>query len=304
MKPKPSSSITLLPFIFLIFLPSLVSSQACKKSCGNQPIRYPFGTGPGCGDPRFQKYVTCNEQKLTITTHTGSYPIDTIDYNNQVLNIQDPSMSTCSSTQPSKGFGLDWDAPFTFLDDNIFALLDCSTSSSPLYKSKNLSNGGNGSTVPLCDNDGAPLCSLLYSCPSISTLSLPISTCCVYAPVDLGPAFEMDLEKLQCSSYASVYSFNGQESNPERWKYGVALKYKFSLKNDYPSVCSICERSKGLCGYTGTYNAFVCNCASGINTTTDCSFAASWSNSLRLVPRQIGTSLICSSAWFLVWILL
>ncbi|KAF8390305.1 hypothetical protein HHK36_024830 [Tetracentron sinense] len=298
MKLKSSSSITLLLFISLIFFLPSVSSQACKKTCGNQPIQYPFGSGPGCGDPRFQKYVTCNQEKLTLTTHTGSYPVDTIDYNNQALYIQDPSMSTCSATQPSKGFGLDWNAPFTFLDDNVFALLDCSTSSSPLYKSKNHSNGTN---VLLCENEGAPVCSLLYSCSPISTLNLPISTCCVYTPVDLGPAFEMDLQKLQCNSYAAIYSFNGQESNPASWEYGVALKYKFSVKNDYPIDCNVCERSNGACGYTGAYNAFVCNCVNGVNTTTDCYFTASWNNSLKLLPWQIGTWLIYW-AWFLVWI--
>ncbi|KAF5197493.1 hypothetical protein FRX31_012919 [Thalictrum thalictroides] len=110
--------LTLVVFIFL--LPSLIFSQNCKKTCGDQLLRYPFGSGPGCGDPRIQKYITCNDaqQKLTFTSHTGSYTIDIIDYNNNVLYIHDSFMSTCSFTQPSRGFGLDWDAPFTFIDDN------------------------------------------------------------------------------------------------------------------------------------------------------------------------------------------
>ncbi|PIA62396.1 hypothetical protein AQUCO_00200414v1 [Aquilegia coerulea] len=293
-----SSSISLLSFIFLIFLPSLISSQACKKSCGNQLIRYPFGSGPGCGDPRFQKYVTCDQQKLILNTHSGCYTIDNIDYNNHVLYIQDPSMSTCSSTQPSKGFGLDWDAPFTFMDDNVFALIDCSTASSPLYNSQ---DGVNNSIVPLCDNEGAPICSLLYSCPPITRLNLPISTCCVYTPIDLGPAFEMDLQKLQCTSYASIYSFNGRESNPQSWNFGIALKYKFNVKNDFPSACSSCERSNGVCGYSGSYNSFTCNCVDWLNTTTDCYFAANLSNDVRLLPRKIGTWMISSLAWYLIW---
>ncbi|KAA8533040.1 hypothetical protein F0562_032843 [Nyssa sinensis] len=209
-------------------------------------------------------------------------------------------MSTCSCTQPSKGFSLDWDAPFSFHDNNIFALLDCSTASSPIYKS----GGGNTTTVPLCDTEGAPICSLLYSCQAISRLNIPISTCCVYTPVDLGPAFEMDLQKLQCSSYAGLYSFNGQESDPETWKYGVALKYKFNFNNDYPPTCANCERSNGACGYGGFYNSFVCNCPSGLNTSTDCFFSASWNNGFRVLPWQIGTWLIHSLGWFLtcVWL--
>ncbi|KAK9276017.1 hypothetical protein L1049_005548 [Liquidambar formosana] len=258
------SSTTLLFFITLMFLPRPISCQSCQKTCGNQLIKYPFGTGPGCGDPRFQKYVTCNQEKLTFTTHTGCYPITTIDYNNQVIYISDPTMSTCSCAQPSKGFGLDWDAPFTFHDDNVFALLDCSITSSPVYKPSGLYNGGNGTTVPLCDKDGAPICSFLYSCQAISTLNPPISTCCIYTPVDLGPSFEMDLQKLQCTSYSAFYNFDGHEDDPGSWKYGVALRYKFNVDNNYPSVCANCERSGGVCGYTGAYNSFVCDCPSGL----------------------------------------
>ncbi|GMP94192.1 hypothetical protein CsSME_00043732 [Camellia sinensis var. sinensis] len=127
-------SMTLLFFISLTLFPYLILSQTCQRTYGKQPIKYPFGTGPGCGDPRFQTHITCSQDQLTFSTHTGCYPVTSIDYTNQVLYITDPSMSTCSCSQPSKGFGLDWDAPFSFHDDNTFALLDCSTTSSPIYK--------------------------------------------------------------------------------------------------------------------------------------------------------------------------
>ncbi|XP_058194176.1 wall-associated receptor kinase-like 15 [Rhododendron vialii] len=297
-----TSSTILLSLISLIFLSSSVSGQTCQRTCGKQPIKYPFGTGTGCGDPRFQKHVTCDQtqtpNQLTLSTHTGCYPITYIDYTNQVLYVSDPTMSTCACARPSKGFGLDWDAPFAFQDNTIFALLDCSTSSSPIYKS---SGGGNySSAAPLCDTDGASVCSLLYSCQAVSRLNVPISTCCVYTPVDLGPEFEMDLQKLRCSSYSGIYGFDGRENDPESWYYGVALKYKFNFDNAYPALCASCERSNGVCGYTGPYNTFVCNCLSGINTTTDCYFAASWNNGLLLLPWKIGTWLLYCLAWFLV----
>ncbi|KAI3926550.1 hypothetical protein MKX01_011446 [Papaver californicum] len=301
--------------ICITLFPSLISSQTCEKLCGDQKLRYPFGSGQGCGDPRFQKFVTCDhaQQKLMLNTHTGTYPITSIDYNNLTIYIQDPSMSTCSSSQPSKGFGLDWDAPFTFLDSNVFALLDCSTASSPLYTSRSSLNGngtnstsaGSGNIVPLCDNEGGPICSLLYSCPTISTLNLPVSTCCVYTPLDLGPAYEIDLQKLECSSYASIYSFNGKDSNPQGWKYGIGLKYRFSVKNDFPSACSICEKSNGICGYTGTYNAFICNCVGGANTTSDCYASASMRNDVqKILPWHIRTWLVSSMTLFLIGVLL
>ncbi|KAH0754000.1 hypothetical protein KY290_024270 [Solanum tuberosum] len=294
-------SSTFLSCIMFILLPSLITSQTCQKSCGNVPIKYPFGTGPGCGDPRFQPYVMCNNQQLSFKTHTGCYPVTSIDYNYQIMYISDPSMSTCACTQPSKGFSLDANAPFTFHDETVFALLDCATDSSPIYKSN---NEGTNSTFPMCDSQGAPVCSLLYSCQAISRLNLPISTCCVYTPVDLGPAFEMDLEKLQCSSYSALYGFSGEELNPQAWKYGIALKYKFNFNNDYPDMCANCEKSNGVCGYGGPYSSFVCNCPSGFNTTNDCFLGSSWSNSFKNVPWHIGVLLINALGLFIVFVLM
>ncbi|XP_044480871.1 wall-associated receptor kinase-like 15 [Mangifera indica] len=301
----PYPSITLLFFFSLIrYLPSLVSSQPCQRSCGTLPIKYPFGSGPGCGDPRFQQFVTCNDQKLTLTTHTGCYPITDIDYMNQVIYLTDPSMSTCACTQPSKGFGLDWNAPFSFHEDNVFTLLDCSIASSPIYKSSTFNGDNSSAVVPLCDKNGVAICSYLYSCRAISTLNLPISTCCVYAPVDLGPSFDMDLQKLQCSSYSGFYSFSGQEYNPENWKYGIALKYKFNVYNDYPGTCANCEKSNGACGYGGAYNSFICNCPSEANTTTDCFFESTFNNAQGLLPWKTGTRLTGALTLILVWVML
>ncbi|KAI3812087.1 hypothetical protein L1987_16791 [Smallanthus sonchifolius] len=267
--------------LFLSFSPT--TTQTCKSTCGPVPVKYPFGTGSGCGDPPFQTRVTCNNQHLTFITHTGCYPITDIDYSNQIIFITDLSMSTCACTQPSKGFSLDWDAPFSFHDDTVFALLNCDVSSSPIFKS----DRNNHTVSPVCDTgSGSRVCERLNNCQAVSRLGVLVSTCCVYTPVDLGPSFEMDLQKLSCGSYSGLYGFKEHPDNPESWKYGVAIKYKFNFNNEYPPMCANCEKSNGVCGYDGPYNSFVCNCRSGINTTTDCSFEATWNSSSRFLRKS------------------
>ncbi|KAL8196519.1 hypothetical protein R6Q57_024814 [Mikania cordata] len=288
------TKMSLIVSILAFLSSSPTNSQTCKSTCGPLPVKYPFGTGSGCGDPRFQTRVTCNNQHLTFITHTGCYPITDIDYSNQIIYITDPSMSTCACTQPSKGFSLDWDAPFSFHDDTVFALLNCDTSSSPVFKTDRTNN----SVSPVCDSgSGSRVCERLNSCQAVSRLGVPVSTCCVYTPVDLGPSFEMDLQKLNCGSYSGLYGFSEHPDNPDSWKYGVAIKYKFNFDNEYPPMCANCEKSNGVCGYDGAYNSFVCNCRSGINTSMDCSFETTWNGSFTLLHNSNEGLWIYVLAW-------
>ncbi|CAL9214410.1 unnamed protein product [Arabidopsis halleri] len=300
---KRSSSSSFFFFLFFFFLlSSHVSSQACQKTCGQIPIKYPLGTGSGCGDPRFTRYITCDpdQQTLTLTTHTGCYPISSVDYAKQEIYVTDPSMSTCACTRPSHGFGLDWDAPFSFHDDTVFTLLDCSVDESPVFTP--LSNGSG--RVSLCDRQSSSICTFLYSnCRAISLINLQVSTCCVYVPLDLGPSFEMDLNKLKCSSYSGFYNLGpGQESHPENWNYGIALKYKFNVFDEYPGVCGGCERSNGACGFNTQTSSFVCNCPGGINTTSDCFFL--YNSASILVPWFSREWVMYPLSWVVVWMVM
>lgn len=264
-------------FISLVMnLPASVSSMACQRTCGSQVVKYPFGTGPGCGDPRFQPHVTCDGQDgvLTFSTHTGTYPVAAVDYRSQVIYISDPSISTCSCTRPSRGFGLDCDAPFSFHDDTAVALLGCS--------------GGTNTSIPMCDTLAAPICEILSSCQQPITSKANdlhvLDSCCVYAPVDLGPAFEMDLSKLGCVGYSAMYGGGG--ATP--WKYGIALRYKFNYGNEYPDLCDACEKSNGVCGYSMPSKYFLCNCPGGFNTNSHC-LLNSWSNGFSIFPWSLGS---------------
>ncbi|XP_058086123.1 wall-associated receptor kinase-like 20 [Magnolia sinica] len=283
--------ITLLFFTLLLPPLTLATIPACKSTCGSLPVKYPLGTGPGCGSPRFHPSVSCapNDQ-LILTTHTGSYPITSISYATSTLIITPPLMSTCSSMQPCPNFGIDWAAPFQ-LGPSIFLLLSCANPSSSLFFK--------GS--PLCDSSNSHLCAAMYTCPSVGSLGLPLfapsNSCCVYSPANLGPHGDLDLQGLKCAAYASVVSLGDYQTDPSRWEYGVALKFSPGGFDNYnfATACAACEKSEGVCGYTPPRNYFVCVCKSGANTSSDCyGQVAFWNAAVR--PR--GGFSIAGRAWW------
>lgn len=233
----------------------------CHDTCGTMPVKYPFGTGYGCGHPDFARYIRCNAGTLEFSTGTGIYNISSIDYPSGTLIVTDILMSTCSSMQNSGSFSLDRASPFALAGENIFVLLGCSTTSPLFDPDEDLCNTGSGSRV----------CRGLYSCKGVGGIGLPqnapISTCCVYeSPIQLA-GYTLDLPKLQCSSYTSIYSFGGNEGDPMKWKFGISLQYNGSY---YTNVCKDCETSGGLCGFAGFDQSFACICRNGKNTTTSC----------------------------------
>ncbi|TKY58589.1 Wall-associated receptor kinase 20 [Spatholobus suberectus] len=243
-------------------LPIIPVNGTCRSTCGTIPVRYPFGTGFGCGHPAFSRYIKCNfGTTLQYTTRTGTYTIASIDYPSSTVIVTDPFMSNCSEMQNSGSFSLDETGPFTLAKENIFVLLGCSTTS-PLFDS----------TQDFCDTgSGSRVCRGLYSCKGVTGIGLPrnapISTCCVYDyPTGLGLGYSLDLPKLQCSSYASVYEF-GDEGDPMKWKFGVSLLYNDSY---YSGSCKDCEGSGGVCGFDSLDESFACVCRNGVNTTTSC----------------------------------
>ncbi|XP_004297236.1 PREDICTED: wall-associated receptor kinase-like 10 [Fragaria vesca subsp. vesca] len=293
----PSSSETLLLSTILLLLTppihtaSSIINKTCRDTCGTIPVKFPFGTGFGCGHPDFTRYIKCtNLDTLLFTTGTGIYTISSIDYTSNTIIVADPLMSTCSSMQNSGSFSLDKASPFTIREENIFVLLGCSTTSPVFDSSQDLCDTGSGSRV----------CRGLYSCKGVSGIGLqqnaPISTCCVY---DDDSGYGLDLPKLQCSSYTSVYEF-GDEGDPMKWKFGISLQYNDSY---YTKPCKDCEASGGLCGFGGLDQSFACICRSGMNTTTNCfGQGYAWSGSLELkvqIKTIIGGILL---SWVLLFV--
>ncbi|XP_038903465.1 uncharacterized protein LOC120090047 [Benincasa hispida] len=246
---------------------SAAVSPPCRTTCGTLSIKYPFGTGYGCGSPRFSSQVTCSsDDRFLLNTHTGNYPITSISYSDSTVVISPPSMSTCSKMhESSQTLGIDWTGPFQ-LGSSAFLLLDC--------KSPSVSLSIRGSGV--CDLSYAHLCASIYSCPSVVDLGLPLfpptNSCCVYSPANFDGKGELDLRELKCGGFSSIVSLGEYETNPMRWEYGVELKYGYgALENSVmESKCKGCEMSGGACGFTPPENLFVCVCERGFNTTTDC----------------------------------
>ncbi|GLU20492.1 hypothetical protein SLE2022_366880 [Rubroshorea leprosula] len=217
---------------------SVAGDPACRKTCGSLLVKYPFGTGCGCGSPRFYPYVTCNSDQLLLTTHTGSYPVTSISYATSTLTITPPYMSTCNSMQQSPDLGLDWASPFQ-LGPSIIILLSCTPPTSSLIVK--------GS--PVCDPSSSNLCASIYTCPSVVSLGLPLfpptNSCCVYSPANFNAQGELDLRQLKCAGYTSIASLQDYPTDPSKWHGGV-------------------------CGYAPPGNSFICACNGGFNSTTDC----------------------------------
>lgn len=236
-------------------------ASVCHDTCGSIPVKYPFGTGFGCGHPYFARYIKCAAGALQFSTNTGVYAISSIDYTANTVVVADPFMSTCTSMQNSGSFGLDPEAPFATRPNDIFVLLGCS-STSPVFDT----------TVDLCDTEDSHVCRGLYTCKGVTGIGLepngPVSSCCVYdPPTGPGPGYQLDLPKLQCSSYTCVYGYGDNEGDPTRWDYGISLLFNGT---DPPDACKECAASAGTCGFRGSEGSFVCVCRNGVNTTTNC----------------------------------
>ncbi|XP_028233103.1 uncharacterized protein LOC114413100 isoform X1 [Glycine soja] len=267
--PLPTLLLTTLLSVFSSSTSAPPTTTACRDTCGSTQVKYPFGTGHGCGSPLFSPYVTCGSNgtgdQLFLKSHTGSYPVSSISYTTSTITLSPPSMSTCSSMHPSStNFGLDWTSPFQ-IASSTFLLLSCQPPTTSL-------------SSPICDPSFDYLCASLYSCPAVVALGLPLfppsNTCCVYSPANLDGKGELDLKAMKCGAYASVVSLGDNPTDPTHWVYGVALKYSFggALDNNYGTTkCSGCESSGGVCGFAPPGNGFVCVCKGGYNTSLDCS---------------------------------
>ncbi|XP_052186861.1 uncharacterized protein LOC127797761 [Diospyros lotus] len=291
------------PLLLLLLLLRLSAAHlrpptpaSCHPTCGTLPVKYPFGTGPGCGHPAFATYIKCSSAgTLQFSTAAGVYTVASIDYPSSTVIITDPLMSNCTSMQNSGSFSLDRSAPFTLAAATTFALLGCSATSPVFDEREEFCDTGSGSLI----------CRGLYSCQGVVGIGLaqdaPVSSCCVYEPeIVLGSGFGLDLPKLQCSSYSAIYGFGGHEGEPMKWEYGISLQYNGSYYNE---SCKNCEDSGGLCGFAGADESFACICSNGVNSTNNClGRGYAWSGTWR--PTNTIEAKMLVGGYLLLWMML
>lgn len=117
--------------VFILFLHSYGTTSLCRNYCNNIRINYPFSIDEGCGAPQFRHMLNCSASDLFFLTPSGTYKIQTIDYNKRSVVIFDPSMSTCSILQPHHDFVMTDIQSVTVppSPDTIFVLINCSIDS-------------------------------------------------------------------------------------------------------------------------------------------------------------------------------
>ncbi|CAA7015569.1 unnamed protein product [Microthlaspi erraticum] len=250
----------------LALLPlTATGATSCRTSCGSIPINYPFGIDQGCGSPQFNGMFNCSTD-LFFLTPSGSYKVQSIDYQKNTVVVFDPAMSTCSILQPHHDFKLTdiQNAVIRPSYDTVFALLNCSTDSPVHNRFRNL-----------CFNPSGHSCDELYSsCTSFRIFNttspsgnstVRTTPYCCFTSYDTVKA--MSLNILDCSHYTTVIdSGKMRDEGPLDWSYGIELSYSV------PEIgCDRCQKSGGTCGFDADTDIFLCQCpTSNNNPTREC----------------------------------
>ncbi|KAL5537368.1 hypothetical protein UlMin_045414 [Ulmus minor] len=236
---------------------AVVALSPCRDSCGSIPIKYPFGIDDGCGAPQFRKMLNCSTD-LFFLTPSGSYKVQSINYDKQTLVVYDPAMSTCSILQPHHDFAMTdiQSAIIPPTSDTVFALLNCSVDSPVLNHYKYL-----------CFNFSGHSCDELYSaCNAFRVfqfLSNSSPPCC-FTSYDTVSFMSMNI--LDCTHYTSVINTDGLRGiGPLDWVYGMKLTYTVP-----ETGCQRCSRSGGTCGFDTETQGMVCLCSSSSNSSREC----------------------------------
>lgn len=257
----------LFKFKVMIFLtvqlaPAVVTLSPCRNSCGNIAINYPFGVDDGCGAPQFRNMLNCSNNNINndlfFLTPSGSYKVQSIDYDKKTMVVYDPAMSTCSILQPHHDF-LMTDIQSAIIpptSDTVFALLNCSIDSPVLNHYKYL-----------CFNFSGHSCDELYgACNAFKVFHFLTNTTppCCFTGYDTVKFMSMNI--LDCTHYTSVLNTdNLKGTGPLDWVYGIKLSYTVP-----DTGCERCAESGGACGFDTETQGMLCLCSTSSNYTRQC----------------------------------
>ncbi|XP_061994606.1 uncharacterized protein LOC133712518 [Rosa rugosa] len=254
-----SKPVTIINFIVVLLsqLPTLTLSQ-CRDSCGDIPIKYPFALDDGCGAPQFRRMLNCSTD-LFFLTPSGSYKVESINYDKKTIVVYDPAMSTCSILQPHHDF-LMTDIQSALIpptSDTVFALLNCSIDSPVLNHYSYL-----------CFNFSSHSCDELYgSCNAFRVFHMVANTTsppCCFTGYDTVKFMSMNV--LDCTHYTTVTNTDELRGiGPQDWVYGI--KMTFAVPD---SGCNRCAMSGGTCGFDTETEGALCLCSSSSNYTREC----------------------------------
>lgn len=246
-------------------------STACRTSCGNLPVSYPFGLNPGCGSPYYHNLLSCTSDVLRLRTPSGSYSVRSISYSDTHLVVSDPSMWSCrvhddwsSRTPPRPPFALDSSTRLSLSPTNDFLFFNCSPDSVLVRPKPAFCDRYPNRCEPVCDSSGY-LCRNIPGCPD--KLAATGTTCCSYFPT---ASESVRLMLGHCAAWASVYWRTVGDHVPTAYdqvpEYGIKVDFEVPVT----ARCRKCrERGGGICGYDTVTWDFQCLCDQG-NVTTYC----------------------------------
>ncbi|XP_071688397.1 uncharacterized protein [Rutidosis leptorrhynchoides] len=221
----------------------------------------PFLTPTFSSTPTSNTITNPSSTSLFFQTPSGSYKVESIDYNSKTVTIYDPSMSTCTILQPHRDFLMSdiQSALIPPSPDTIFALVNCSIDSPVLNHYKSLCF--NFSTTHSCVD-------LYNSCTSFKIFQMVSNdtppACCFTSYNTLK---FMSMNILDCTHYTSFYDADklNDDDKPLDWSYGIKLSY--SLPD---TGCDRCRKSGGTCGFDVDTEGMLCICSSTLNSTRQC----------------------------------
>lgn len=148
---------------------AMADSSSCRTTCGGINVQYPFGIDSGCGSPEFQNVLKCqNSSTLNFVAESGTYPVQSIDYNNKTVALSDSSMTTCNGgLVTGQNFTVN-STKFSLYGNENLLLLNCVTNATLVHSSE------------FSCNTSAPACSAFKTCADYANTdaSKLVTGCC------------------------------------------------------------------------------------------------------------------------------